>query len=125
VVSQHYDKLMAPSGLRGTQFTILTVISNSDELSITDLADFLVMDRTTLTRNLKPLEKQGYLNILPGMQDRRSRRILLTDAGKKIQHCAMPYWRQAQNEMVNYLGESKAVNFIQHLQVAAASHGIR
>ena len=121
-VSQHYDQIMAPSGLRGTQFTILTVLSRLDELTISDLADFLVMDRTTLTRNLKPLEKDGYLEILPGLQDRRSRRIKLTNKGKKVQKTAMPYWQKAQDKIVNFMGKSNARQFISDLRVAATSH---
>ncbi len=121
-VSQHYDQIMAPSGLRGTQFTILTVLSRRDELTISDLADFLVMDRTTLTRNLKPLEKDGYLEILPGLQDRRSRRIKLTNKGKKVQKTAMPYWQKAQDKIVNFMGKSNARQFISDLRVAATSH---
>lgn len=121
-VSQHYDQIMAPSGLRGTQFTILTVLSRLDELTISDLADFLVMDRTTLTRNLKPLEKEGYLEILPGLQDRRSRRIKLTNKGKKVQKTAMPYWQKAQDEIVAFMGKSNTRQFISHLRVAATSH---
>lgn len=84
-VSQHYDKIMAPTGLRGTQFTILTVLGRAESLTITELAECLIMDRTTLTRNLKPLEKEGYLNVLPGLEDKRSRRIELTRAGKRAQ----------------------------------------
>ncbi len=121
-VSQHYDQMMAPSGLRGTQFTILTVLSRLGELTVTDLADFLVMDRTTLTRNLKPLVKEGYLNILPGLQDRRSRRIKLTSEGKKAQKTAMPYWQKAQNEMVNFMGKSNTRQLISDLQIVATSH---
>jgi len=121
-VSQHYDKIMAPAGLRGTQFTILTVLSQNTDLSISDLAEYLVMDRTTLTRNLKPLEKEGYLKVLPGIEDRRSRRIELTKAGKKIQKTAMPYWQKAQDGMVNFMGKQNAKRFIGDLRVAAMSH---
>lgn len=121
-VSQHYDKIMAPAGLRGTQFTILTVLSRIDALTITELANYLVMDRTTLTRNLKPLEKEGYLKILPGLEDRRSRRIKLTNAGKKAQKTAMPYWQKAQEEMVDFMGKTNAKQFIGDLRAAAMSH---
>ncbi len=121
-VSQHYDTIMAPSGLRGTQFTILTVLSRLGELTITDLACVLVMDRTTLTRNLKPLEKEGYLKILPGLQDRRSRRIQLSSGGKKAQKAALPYWRRAQDEMVDFMGKENTQQFISDLRVAAMSH---
>lgn len=120
-VSQHYDQIMAPSGLRGTQFTILTALNILGDLTITDLAEYLVMERTTLTRNLKPLEKERYLKVLPGPQDSRTRRVNLTAAGKKAQKAAMPYWQKAQDEMVDYLGKSNAKQFISDLQVAAKS----
>ena len=121
-VSQHYDQIMAPSGLRGTQFTILTVLSRAGYVTVTELADYLVMDRTTLTRNLKPLEKEGFLKILPGLQDRRSRRIELTNIGKKAQKAAMPYWQKAQDEMVSFMGKTKSKQFLKDLQHAASSH---
>ena len=121
-VSQHYDRIMAPSGLRGTQFTTLTVLSRRGAVTITELADILVMDRTTLTRNLKPLEKEGYIKVLPGLQDRRSKRIELTNAGGKAQKAAMPYWQKAQDEMVDFMGKSNAKQFISDLRVAAMSH---
>jgi len=121
-VSQHYDKIMAPAGLRGTQFTILTVLSRSEGLSISDLAEYLVMDRTTLTRNLKPLEKEGFLKVLPGLEDRRSRCIELTTKGKKVQKMAMPYWQKAQDEMVDFIGKENAKRFIGDLQAAALTY---
>jgi len=120
-VSQHYDKILAPSGLRGTQFTILTALTRLGDLTITELAEYLVMERTTLTRNLKPLEKEGYLKVLPGLQDSRTRRVSLTTAGKKAQKGAMPYWQKAQHEMVDYLGKTNAKKFIGDLQIAAKS----
>ena len=124
-VSQHYDKMMAPAGLRGTQFTILTVLSRLESLSITELANYLVMDRTTLTRNLKPLEKEGFLKILPGLEDRRSRRIELTNAGKKVQKHAMPYWQEAQNEMIDFMGTAAARQFIDDLRNVTLIHDER
>ena len=66
-------------------------------------------------------KKEGYLKVLPGMQDSRTRRVNLTTAGKKAQKAAMPYWRKAQHEMVDYLGKSNAKQFISDLQVAAKS----
>lgn len=121
-VSQRYDKILAPTGLRGTQFTILTVLSRMNSLTISELANFLVMDRTTLTRNLRPLEKEGFLKILPGLEDRRSRRIELTNSGGKVQKNAMPYWQKAQDEIVNFMGKSNTRQFISDLRIAAMSH---
>lgn len=121
-VSQHYDKILAPTKLRCTQFTILTILSRMNELSITELAEHLVMDRTTLTRNLKPLEKEGYLTIMPGITDKRSRRIVLTHSGKAVQKMAMPYWLQAQSEMVAFMGEENTGQLINHLRVLSKTH---
>ncbi len=120
--SQHYDKMLAPSGLRGTQFTILTALSISEPISITDLAEELVMERTTLTRNLKPLEKEDLLQIIPNIHDRRSRQIKITKAGRKTQKMALPYWRKAQQQMVNFMGKSNSKQFISDLRLAATSH---
>jgi DNA-binding MarR family transcriptional regulator len=63
VISQVYDAALRPSGLRATQFTLLAVLSSQGELPLTKLAEILVLDCTTLTRNLKPLLAQGMLEI--------------------------------------------------------------
>ncbi len=121
-VSQYYDKILAPTNLRCTQFTILTILSRLGVLSITELAEHLVMDRTTLTRNLKPLEKEGHLTILPDTADKRSRRIVLTNTGKAAQEMAMPYWQQAQSEMVGFMGEEDTKQLIRLLQRLSTIH---
>lgn len=121
-VSQHYDKILVSTKLRCTQFTILTVLSRMGAVTVTDLAEYLVMDRTTLTRNLKPLEKEGYLSILPDVADKRSRRIALTNAGKAAQEMAMPYWQQAQSEMVLFMGEEDTKQLIRYLQRLSTIH---
>ncbi len=69
-VTQLYDEVLQPSGLRATQFNLLVAIALAGEAPVTRLADALVMDRTTLTRNLKPLESQGLITIEAGT-DRR------------------------------------------------------
>ncbi len=121
-VSQHYDKILAPTKLRCTQFTILTILNRIGTVSVTELAEYLVMDRTTLTRNLKPLEKEGYLSIIPDVTDKRSRRIALTNKGKAAQEMAMPYWQQAQSEMVVFMGERNTKQLITCLQQLSTIH---
>jgi len=118
-VSQHYDKVLAPAGLRATQFTILTALIELDSITITELADTLVMERTTLTRNLKLLIKADYLKIIPDMHDRRSRQVELTASGRKIQKTALPYWQQAQDQMINFMGKANSKQFIHDLRRAA------
>jgi len=102
-VTQYYDQCMKSAGLRGTQFTILSVLFEAKCLTITHLAAFLMMDRTTLTRNLKPLEKQGFIQILPGA-DQRTRELRLTEKGFKNFKIARPLWEAAQSNMIEKLG---------------------
>ncbi|MFQ5589440.1 MAG: MarR family winged helix-turn-helix transcriptional regulator, partial [Nitrospiria bacterium] len=104
-VTQYYDRMMKSTGLRGTQFTILATLAEAGTVPMTQLAKFLIMDRTTLTRNLRPLEKQGYLNIARG-GDLRVRNIRLTDKGRKALEKAKPLWENAQENILNKLGES-------------------
>ena len=63
VVTQHFDEILKPSGLLITQFTILVAIAMAKSGTINELAERLVMDRTTLTRNLKPMEREGWLKV--------------------------------------------------------------
>jgi len=105
-ITQYYDRKMKSVGLRGTQFTILAVLSNADAISITHLAGFLEMDRTTVTRNLRPLEKQGLLEILTG-EDHRIRNVQITKIGMKIFEEARSIWQKTQSEIIERLGEAK------------------
>jgi DNA-binding MarR family transcriptional regulator len=95
-VTQKFDEILKPSGLLVTQFTVLVAVAMSEAKTINELAEILVMDRTTLTRNLKPLEREGWLKIEPG-QDRRTRIVRLTDDGKATLTKALPLWKQAQD----------------------------
>jgi len=101
-VTQLFDDAMQPTGLRATQFTLLAAIASFGSVAIRELAQKLVMDRTTLTRNLKPLEAQKLVKIVPG-QDRRTRTLSLTDKGRKTLKKAMPYWERAQSEVIERL----------------------
>lgn len=102
-VTQLYDEILQPSGLLATQFTLLVAIAIADSGTITHLAEELVMDRTTLTRNLKPLERQGLIEIKPG-QDQRTRVVALTAEGCEALAKAIPLWEQAQARIVEGLG---------------------
>ncbi len=103
VVTQLYDEAFAPLGLKSTQFSLLNAINASGQISINDLAAALVMDRTTLTRNLKPLRSSGLVGIVPG-DDKRVRVVSLTAAGKKLLRQALPLWRQIQQQAIERLG---------------------
>ena len=113
-VTQVYDDALKPSGLRSTQSNILTVLSLAGPLSISELAQELVMDRTTLARNLKPLEAQGLLMVIPG-QDQRVRMVQLTSAGQDVLATTIALREQAQARMVESLGREKVDGLLGYL----------
>jgi len=115
MVTQIYDEIMQKTRLRGTQFTILANIAGYQSLTITVLAEKLVMDRTTLTRNLKPLEKQGLIVIAPGA-DRRTRSVQLSTSGHQVLASALPLWRQAQQKMTKQMGKERLSHLIEELR---------
>ena len=115
VITQNFDEIMQPSGLRATQFTILVMIASSDAATMSELADKLVMDRTTLTRNLKPLQEQGLIKDVSGA-DRRTRSINLTGKGRGMLLKTLPLWKKAQARMTRYLGEQRFAGLLGELR---------
>ncbi len=105
-VTQLYDEVLQPTGLRSTQFNLLVAVALAGEAPVTRLAEALVMDRTTLARNLKPLESQGLLTIDAGT-DRRRHLVRLTERGRQALATALPYWEQAQKQVVTRLGQEQ------------------
>ena len=103
-VTQFYDHTLAPSGLRATQFTLMTVVRRTGGLPFSSLADVLGMDRTTLTRNLRPLEREGLVKIESG-SDRRVRLVSLTRLGRRKQAEAQPLWAKAHARVTEGIGE--------------------
>src|SRR6516162_7862681 len=79
-VTQLYDQFLAPTGLRVTQFSILAKLKRRGPLTVNALADDMVMDRTTLGRNIQPLERDGLIRIEPSPSDRRAKELHLTKA---------------------------------------------
>ena len=106
VVSQLYAKALAPVGLEGTQFTLLIAAGATGGLPLSNLADALVMDRTTLSRNLKPLQRRGLVTVAAGA-DRRVRLVSLTPAGRALLRRALPLWQQAQERVIAALGRPR------------------
>src|SRR5580692_6936363 len=80
-ITQFYDQLLAPSGLRTTQFSILAKLWRLGPMTINVLAADMVMDRTTLGRNILPLQRDGLIVVEKGSRDRRSKTLQLTDSG--------------------------------------------
>lgn len=88
-----FDEALKPHGLTNGQFSILMALNRPVAPRIGELAHFLAMDRTTLTAALKPLERRGLLVVAPDKEDRRNRRMTLTDAGRAALMAAVPVWR--------------------------------
>jgi DNA-binding MarR family transcriptional regulator len=120
-VTQFYDLLLAPSGLRATQFSILAKLRRKGPMSINAMAADLVMDRTTLGRNILPLERDGLIRIEPAAADRRSKELHLTKAGDERFHAALAGWTAAQARFEASLGPRRAADLRALLQTVAAS----
>lgn len=97
--ARRFDEAFRPLGLTNGQFSLLMSLNRPDPPRMGDVADFLALDRTTLTANLKPLERRGLVEIRPDPGDRRSRRLKLTEDGEKLLGRAFPIWRDTHAEM--------------------------
>src|SRR5271170_1621484 len=95
-VTQFYDQFLAPSGLRSTQYSILARLQRKGAMTINALAAELVMDRTTLGRNILPLQRDGLVAVGPGKSDRRSKELRLTRSGVARFHDGRKGWEKAQ-----------------------------
>jgi DNA-binding MarR family transcriptional regulator len=107
-VSQFYDRYLAPIGLRTTQFSILAKLNRKGPLTINELAKDMVMDRTTLGRNIQPLERDGLIRIQPALSDRRAKELHLTKAGESRLAAAFKAWSQAQAGFESAYGTRRA-----------------
>src|SRR6516164_11691253 len=120
-VSQSYDRFLAPSGLRTTQFSILARLKRKGPLTINALAEDMVMDRTTLGRNILPLQRDGLITIKSAASDRRAKELRLTKAGENRLQQALEGWSQAQARFEAAFGEKRAAGLRELLRAAAAS----
>src|ERR1700722_17826669 len=119
-VSQFYDRHLAPVGLRTTQFSILARLRRHGAMTINALADEMVMDRTTLGRNILPLERDGLISIKPGRTDRRSKELRLTDAGLKRLRAGLQGWKEAQREHASAFCNARTIGLRALLHEVAA-----
>ncbi|MFZ4406431.1 MAG: MarR family winged helix-turn-helix transcriptional regulator [Paracraurococcus sp.] len=108
-VTGFYDARLAPSGLTTPQFSILARLRHRGPSHLNALAADLVMDRTTLGRNLRPLERDGLLAIAEDPRDRRRQALTLTAAGEARLAFARPLWRAAQDEFDARFGAARSI----------------
>ena len=107
-VTQLYDRHLAAAGLRTTQFSILVKLRRLGPMAINALAEAMVMDRTTLGRNILPLERDGLISIAPDVKDRRSKELRLTEAGAESLAAGYEGWKKAQKEFAAAFGDERA-----------------
>jgi DNA-binding MarR family transcriptional regulator len=106
-VTQFYDRCLAPSRLRVTQFSLLARLDREGPLTIGTLAERMVMDRTTLGRTIGPLERDGLIAVARGRADRRNRELQLTDAGRDRLQQARAAWAAAQARFEDAFGPER------------------
>jgi DNA-binding MarR family transcriptional regulator len=107
-VTQFYDQLFAPVGLRATQYAILSRLKRDGAMTINALAAALVMDRTTLGRNILPLQRDGLIEVVAAPADRRRRELRLTALGAEKQRQGSERWAVAQQRFDDVFGGDRA-----------------
>ena len=120
-VTQCYDQFLASSGLRTTQFSILARLKRRGPLTISELAESMVMDRTTLGRNILPLERDGLIRIETTASDRRVKELHLTKDGEKRVEAARKGWQAAQTRFEAVFGVKRAADLRALLRGVVAS----
>ena len=98
-LARRFDAALAPFGISHGQYSLMMSLNRPDAPRLGEAAAFLAMDRTTLTANLKPLERRGLVEIRPDKDDRRSRRLYLTTEGAALLRQAVPVWRATHDEV--------------------------
>jgi DNA-binding MarR family transcriptional regulator len=103
-VSRMYDEFLRDKGMNITQFSLLRLIRTEKELSVSTLGRYMAMDRTSITRALAPLERDGLIDSRPGA-DKRIRIVFVTSKGSKLVENAEPKWHEAQEALMEIVGE--------------------
>ncbi len=119
-VTQLYDEALAPLDLRATQYSLLRQVAQRGPIALNPLAEIMVMGRATLGHNVRPLEQRGLLKLVVG-QDRRSREVSITPAGKRLLAKSDTLWRQAQKAFEAEIGAKEAASLRAMLHRVAAT----
>lgn len=126
-ITNFFDMEMAASGIRSTQFTFLVSLKifelrKADDskiklrFSLTEISKYLVMDRTTLTRNISNLKKSGFVYFVPVDGDKRVKRYLLTEKGESTLELALPLWKKAQEKFLGMVDKNKYNDLLRELK---------
>lgn len=109
VLARRFDVALASVGLTSGQFSLLNGLNRPEPPTLGAVAQLLAMDRSTVTANLKPLERKGLVETTTDVRDRRSRRAALTDAGRAILAEALPIWTQEHARLDADLSDASAL----------------
>jgi DNA-binding MarR family transcriptional regulator len=118
-VSGRFDEALRPTGLRISQFGILVALALAEVATVSKLAGLLDLDRTTMTRNLGPLEREGLVASETG-DDARNRVLRLTEQGRATLAAALPLWEQVQAGIVRGLGDARWRGLLRDLEASAS-----
>ncbi|MGV8864935.1 MAG: MarR family winged helix-turn-helix transcriptional regulator [Pseudomonas sp.] len=121
-ITQLYDVVLAPSGLRSTQRSIMMQIGRGTTPAMSELASALVLDRSALAHNLKPLERDGYVRVAVDPEDKRSRLVTLTAQGEDKLADSQVLWEQAQASFEGVLGTEQANELREALRLISAGN---
>jgi len=120
-VTQFYDQFLMPFGLRTTQFSILVRLKRMGPMTINTLAKAMVMDRTTLGRNILPLEREDLVSVVKGSSDRRSKELRVTEAGAERLRAGVEGWTEAQARFEAAFGGQRTADLRALLHAVAAT----
>jgi DNA-binding MarR family transcriptional regulator len=98
-LARRYDEALRPLQITNGQFSLMMALNRPDPPAMGPVASLLAMDRTTLTANLKPLERRGLVKVVADPTDRRSRRMMLTEEGQRLLAAALPLWERMQADV--------------------------
>lgn|SRR5690625_789442 len=115
-LARHYDETFRPLGLTSGQFSLMMSLNQPSPPTMGAVSRLLAMDRTTVTANLKPLERRGLVAVAVDPDDRRNRRLHLTPAGRQLLAEALPFWDKAQKEVQELAGEADLNRFCAELR---------
>jgi DNA-binding MarR family transcriptional regulator len=108
-LARRFDEAFRPFNLTNGQFSLMMALNRPEPPSITPVADFMAMDRTTLTAALKPLERRGLISVSVDPMDRRGRRLKLTAKGRSLLAKALPVWRDAHRRLEQESGVGRGL----------------
>ncbi|MFC5589643.1 MarR family winged helix-turn-helix transcriptional regulator [Sporosarcina soli] len=115
-VTQAYERKMESTGLKVTQYYMLVNIARHDKISISNLGDVMLLDQSTVTRNVNVLKNRGYVNIAKDISDSRTKSVSITEIGLAKLEEATPIWLQIQGKIEKDIGQEKYQDLLETLK---------